>query len=205
MDFNHLAEPQIVQKTVAALIKNGISAEQVQSAASAQQRVREIIPAGARVMTMTSVTLEQTGLLDILNQAPYQSVKNQLAAMNRDEHGERMQEIGAAPTWAVGSVHAVTQQGEVIIASNTGSQLPAYAYGAAQVLWVVSTKKIVTDLDAAMQRIQAHIVPQESQRARQAYNLPDSWHTFVSKLLIINREVAPNRIRLLFVNEDLGF
>lgn len=200
-----LPTAKTITKTISALEANGMTAELVATAADAKAAVLAHIPAGAEVMTMTSITLEQTGLADALNTKPYVSVKQLLNELDRETDHQHMQQIGAAPDWAVGSVHGVTHDGQVIVTSNTGSQLPAYVYGANHVVWVVSTKKIVTNIDAALTRIQQEVVPKESVRAREAYGLPDTWHTNMSKTLIINREVNPKRIHIVFVNEDLGF
>ena len=113
-----------------------------------------------------------------------------------------MKKTGAAPEYCIGSVHAVTQDGKVFIASNTGSQLPSYAYGSANVIWVVGTQKIVKDFDEANERIYKYTLPLESERARKAYGVPGS---AVNKMLIVNKEVAPGRITIIFVNEKLGF
>lgn len=96
----------------------------------------------------------------------------------------------------------MVENGQVLIASNSGSQLPAYVYGAAHIIWVVSTQKIVRDLDDAIKRIYEYALPLESQRVRKAYGMP---HSNVSKLLIINREVNVGRLTLIFVKEKLGF
>lgn len=206
MNFTKLAPQKTVEKVISALNTNGINAEVVDTSADARERVLGLVPRGAEVMTMTSITLEQTGLDAEMNDSgEYDSVKKKLFTMDRKTDGRQMQRIGAAPDWALGSVHAVTEDGIVIAASNTGSQLPAYVYGASHVVWIVSTKKIVKDLEQGMQRIKEHIVPLETERARKAYGLPDTFHTFPSKILIINREVNKDRIHLIFVNEDLGF
>src|SRR5581483_9685420 len=106
---------------------------------------------------------------------------------------------GAAPEWSLGSVHAVTEDGKVIIASNTGSQLPAYAYGSSHVIWVVGAQKIVTGLDDGMRRLREYILPKESVRLRKAYNLPDTAQSNISKLLIVNKEIAAGRITVILV------
>ncbi len=200
-----LPTSQTITKTISALAANGMTAEVVSTAADAKAAVLAHIPAGAEVMTMTSITLEQTGLAEALNTKPYVSVKQKLNDMSRETESQRMQELGAAPSWAVGSVHGITEDGQVVVTSNTGSQLPAYVYGAEHVVWVVSTKKVVPTIDAALARIKEEVVPKESARARKAYGLPDTWHTNMSKTLIVNREITPNRIHVVFVNEDLGF
>lgn len=206
MSYTDLAQPEVIQNTIAALAKNGITAELVNTKEEAKSKVLSLIPAGAEIMTMTSITLEQSGIAEALNESgKYDSLKHKLMSMDRETQGAEMQKIGAAPTWAIGSVHAVTEDGKVVVVSNTGSQLPAYVYGSQHVIWVVSTKKIVKNLDIAFDRINAHIVPQETLRARQAYGLPDTFETFVSKSLVIHREVNPTRLHIILVNEDLGF
>ncbi|HYD35194.1 MAG TPA: LUD domain-containing protein [Vitreimonas sp.] len=205
MSHTSLASAETVTKTIAALQANGITAEYVQTAAEAKDRVLSLIPAGAEVMTMTSITLLQSGLEDALNSDTYASVKTTLSKLDRETDHAKMQQLGAAPEWVVGSVHAVTEDGKVLVVSNTGSQLPAYAYGASHVIWVVSTKKITSSIDDGLKRTQEHVVPLETKRAQQAYGLPENWETFISKILIINREVNPERLRIIFVNEDLGF
>ncbi len=192
-----------IQKAIENLKANNMNALHVATGEEAKAKVLEMIPEGAEVMTMTSVTLDTIGLTEALNESDkYDSVRNKLNAMNRETEGREMQRIGAAPEYAVGSVHAVTEEGHVFVASNTGSQLPAYTYGADHVIWVVGLQKLVADNDAAVKRIYDEVLPLESERARKAYGMPGS---FVSKLVIFNKEVRPDRITLILVDEHLGF
>jgi L-lactate utilization protein LutC len=205
MDFSKLAPKETVNSVMDTLAKGNMTAYLVETKEEAKNKVLSIIPEGAEVMIMSSVTLEETGIKEAVDgTGKYVSVKNKLAKLNRETDSREMQKIGSSPEWTVGSVHAVTQDGHVVIASNTGSQLPAYAYGAAHVIRVVSTKKIVKNLDEAIKRIQEYIVPQESVRLAAAYNMPGI-QTNMSKLLIVNKELIPNRIHIVFVNEELGF
>lgn len=190
-------------RTVAALEARGITAVVVESGAAARAKVMEIIPPGAAVMNMTSMTLEAIGLAqEILESGRYVSVRAQLNEMDGEAQQLAKQQLGAAPEWAVGSVHAVTEEGQLLIASNTGSQLPAYAYGSPHVIWVVGAQKIVKNFEQGWQRIYDYVLPLEAERARKAYGAPGS---NVSKLLVINKEVTPGRLTLVLVNEVLGF
>jgi len=206
MQWNSLASDESIEKTVDSLKKNGITAHVVSTAEDAKKKVLDLLPKGAEVMQMTSITLDTIGVTEPINESgDYGSVRNRLNKLDREKDHVEMQKVGSAPEWAVGSVHAVTEDGKVIIASNTGSQLPAYAYGSSHVIWVVGTQKIVLTLDDAMTRIYDYILPLETKRARKAYNLPDTVTSFVSKLLIINREINKERLHIIFVNEALGF
>lgn len=203
MGWDILASKERIDTVMKALIVNGISAEFVETGEEAKRKALGMIPEKAEVMTMTSVTLDTIGLAkEISESGRYDSVKAKLAKMDRATQGGEMQKLGAAPDWAIGSAHAVTENGEVIIASNTGSQLPAYAYGSQHVIWVVGAQKIVATKDEAMKRIYEHVLPLESERAKKAYGVPGS---NVSKMLVINKEVTPNRITMIIVGESLGF
>lgn len=201
-NFSQLKSKEVIEKTIKALEKNGIKAELVENGRMAKKRILELIPQDSEVMVMSSVTLVETGIAKEIDESgKYDSVKRKLAAMDRKTQNHEMQKMGAAPAYALGSVHAVTLDGKLIIASNTGSQLGAYAYGSEHVIWVVGSQKIVRDLDEGMKRIYEYVLPLESERLKKLYNIPSN----VSKLLIFNKEIIPNRAHLIFVNEKIGF
>lgn len=200
--WDKLADKQTVEKTIEALKQNGIDGVFVENGGEAKEKVLSLVPKGAEVMTQTSVTLETIGLAQELNSEQFNSVRNILNTMDRATQGREMQRLGAAPEYTVGSVHAVTLDGKALIASNSGSQLPAYVYGADHVIWVVGVQKIVTNQEEAMKRIYEYVLPLESERAKKAYGMPGS---NVSKLLIVSKEIRPGRITIVFVNEKLGF
>lgn len=201
--WDKLPSDEMIENTVKALKENNIEAEVVDTEEEAKKRVLEIVPEGKEVFTMTSVTLDKVSIAtEVQESGKYNSIRNKLNSMDRASQGMEMQKLGAAPEYAIGSVHAVTEDGKVVVASNSGSQLPAYAHGASHVIWVVGVQKIVKNLDEALKRIYEYTLPLESERAKKAYGSPGS---FVSKLLIFNRETTPNRIKLIFVKENIGF
>lgn len=202
--WNKLASEQAIRNTVKALKKNGIEAVVAESGKEAKKMVLESIPRGSEVMTMTSVTLDTIGLSEEINKADgkFKPVRDKLYAMDRNTQKQEMNRLGAAPQFAIGSVHALTEDGHALIASNTGSQLPAYAFAATQVIWVVGAQKIVKNTDEGFKRIYEYTLPLESERAKKAYGAPGS---AVNKLLIINQEIQKGRIKLIIVKEELGF
>jgi hypothetical protein len=201
MNYNEKAQSGEISKTIEGLKKNGITAVAVSSKDEVTKKVLELIPEGSEVMTMTSVTLDTLEIAKLINESgKFNSVRNKLNDKNTPPAEKK--KLGAAPDYAIGSVHAVTENGEVFIASNTGSQLPAYAYGANHVVWVVGTQKIVADKETAMKRIYEYVLPLEAERAKKAYGAAGS---NVSKLLVVDKEVTPNRINIIFVDEVLGF
>ena len=201
-DYAELASEDELAITVGSCNNNGLIAVIAENGKEAKDLVCSMIPKKAEVFAMTSVTLDATGISKAIdNSGEYESVREKLNHMDPAIQKKEMRRLGAAPDWAVGSAHAVTEDGHVLVASNTGSQLGAYVYGAEKVIFVVGTQKIVKDDQEGRQRIYEYTLPLEDARAQQAYGI----HSFVSKLLTINREVVPDRIKIVFVKERLGF
>jgi len=189
-----------IERAAKALEANGIHVIIAADGGEAKQKLFELIPVGVEVFTGSSVTLETLGIPAEADKR-YDSVRAKLAKMDRATQGREMIKMGAIPEYIVGSVHAVTETGSVIIGSNTGSQLAGYAASAAHVVWVVGAQKIVPTLEEGMKRVQEYSLALEDERALKAYGMNSS----LSKLLIINKEVMPNRTTMIIVKEILGF
>lgn len=201
-DFGQLASDESINKVKDALSQNGINVIVVENGTEAKEKALQMIPDRAEIMTMSSVTVDSIGLAKELNESgKYNSVRGEFAKMDAKTQGQDMKKLGAGPEWATGSVHAVTEDGKVIVASATGSQLPAYAYGSNHVLWVVGAQKIVKDLNEGMERINEYVLPLENERAMKAYGKGSS----VNKVFILNKEATPERITMIIVKEKLGF
>lgn len=203
MNYKQIPNQTVINKTIESLKTNGMTARLVANSDEARAAVLDLLPKSSPVMTMTSETLREIGIEQIINEGnDYASLKSKLYSMDRATQNHEMKSLGSAPEYVVGSVHAITENGEIIVASNTGSQLPAYAYGAEHVIWVIGAQKIVDNLEAGMKRLKDYVLPLESERAKKAYGAAGS---NISKLLIINREVNPGRINIIIVNEELGY
>lgn len=203
-DFSQLATDESILKAKLSLEKNGISVKIASNISEAKEMALSSIPEGSEVMTATSTTLDQLDLTPHFNDSgKYNSVKSQLSKLNRETDSLKMQKLGASPEYVIGSVHAVTHDGKVIVASGSGSQLPAYSYGAPHVVWLVSTKKIVENIDEGMKRIYEHTLPLEDARMKKVYG-PDAGSN-PRKILIFNAEANRERINLIFIKENLGF
>jgi acyl-CoA hydrolase len=200
--FTTLPDENNLQATVVALEEHGISVEVVGDLDAARQTVLARIPEGSSVMTNTSVTLAETGIADAINDGDgrWESARNKMFALDFATQAQQMKAIGGQPDYALGSVHAVTRDGTLVIASASGSQLASYAWGAANVIFVVGTQKLVPTLEAAHQRIYQHSLPLEDARAQAAYGQ----HSQVGKILEIHQEL-PGRIHIVLIRQQVGF
>jgi acyl-CoA hydrolase len=199
--FTTLPDEQTLSATLTALEEHGFSAEVVDDLDAARQVVLARIPHGSPVMTNTSVTLQQTGIAEAVNDGgPYDSARNRMLALDFATQAQQMKAIGGQPDYALGSVHAVTRDGTLVIASASGSQLASYAWGAANVIFVVGAQKLVPTLEAAHERIYQHSLPLEDARAQAAYGQ----HSQVGKVLEIHQEL-PGRIHVVLIRQVVGF
>ncbi len=197
-----LAGDDQIQRTVLALEANGIHALVAEDGQAAKRMFFELIPQGSEVFLGASVTLEKLGIKEEIDKSGrYDALRPRMFAMNRETQGREIRKLGGAPDYAAGSVHAVTEDGQVLIASKTGSQLGPYASGAGKVIWVVGAQKIVKDLDEGLKRIHEYSVPLEEEHMQQLYGVG----TRPNKVLIINGEIRPGRITMIIVREKLGF
>src|ERR1700729_1464376 len=199
--FTTLPDEQALASAVTALEEHGFSVEVVDDLDAARQTVLARIPHGSSVMTNTSVTLAETGIADAINgEGPYDSARNRMFALDFATQAQEMKAIGGQPDYALGSVHAITHDGTLVIASASGSQLASYAWGAANVIFVVGAQKLVPTLDVARERIYQHSLVLEDSRAVAAYGQ----HSSVGKILEINQEL-PGRIHVVLIRQVAGF
>ena len=205
MNYTTLASKDVVATTAAALQEHGIEPIIVETGADASAKIKELIPAGASVMNGASRTLEQIGFIEYLKSSTH-GWNNLHAAIVAEKDPAKqsvLRKQAALSDYYLGSVHALAETGEFIIASNTGSQLPHIVFTSPNVIFVVSTKKIVPTLADAMQRLEQHVVPLEDANIMQKYNI----HTMLSKIVVFKRENPRmgRKVRMILVNEDLGF
>ena len=199
--FTSLPDEHALAATVVALEEHGFSVEVADDLDAARATVLARIPEGSSVMTNTSVTLAETGIADAINDGGrWESARNKMFALDFATQAQEMKAIGGQPDYALGSVHAITADGTLVIASASGSQLASYAWGAANVIFVVGAQKLVPTLDAAHQRIYQHSLPLEDARAQAAYGQ----HSQVGKILEIHQEL-PGRIHIIVIRRQVGF
>ncbi|MEU9838458.1 LUD domain-containing protein [Actinomadura sp. NPDC048032] len=200
--FTEAAPGRRLERAAAALTAHGFTVEILDDAAAARTRVRELIPEGAGVFTAASETLRLSGIdEDINGSGRYDAVKPRILAMDRATRTDEIRRLCAAPDVVVGSVHAVTETGSLVVASGSGSQLPGYSGGAARAIWIAGAQKVVPDLSTALRRVEDHCLPLENARALKAYGTPSA----VNRLLILNAEYQPGRGTVLLLRESIGF
>ena len=205
MPTTSFAEPvtaQHLQRAAAALTAHGFTVEILDGAAAARARIKDLIPEGAGVFTGASETLRLSGIDEDINASGrYDAIRARGQTMDRTTQLAEIWRLISTPDVIVGSVHAVTETGSLVIASASGSQLPGYAGGSRRAIWVVGAQKVVPDLSTALRRVEEHCLPLESDRAMKVYGTPSA----INRLLILNTELEPGRGIVLLLREAIGF
>ena len=201
-DYTAPASEDRIQRTAAALRANNIETVVVDSAADAKREVLARIPDGAEVHSGASKTLQEIGIVSELEPSPRVDwLRKRTLAMDRATQGREIRKLVAAPDIMLGSVAAVTEDGKLLAASNSGSQLAPYAASAGKLILVVGAQKIVADVDDALRRVYDYALELESERLRGALGMD----SYVSYILIVNRDPRPGRTTVVMVREALGF
>lgn len=160
-----------------------------------------MIPAGAEVHSGKSKTLQDVGLYEeLVGSGRYDAIRTRTLAMDRQTQAREIRKLVSAPDFMLGSVAAVTEDGALVAASATGSQLSAYAADAGRLILVVGSQKIVPDLDAAMRRIREVVFPWENAQVRETLGVD----TVLEKVLIIYGEWRAGRTTVVLVREPVG-
>lgn len=199
--FGEPASPEALERVAARLRERTIEVSVVSDAAQARDLVLQRLPAGAEVHAGKSKTLQDIGLTPVLaDGGTYNYLRNAYLKMDRSTQMREIRKLISAPDFMLGSVNAVTEDGILVAASATASQLGPYASGGGKVILVVGSQKIVPNLDAALARIREYVLPWEDAQVRPV--VPTG--SFVGKILMIEREWIAGRIEVVLVRQPVG-
>ena len=203
--WDKLPDKETITRTIGALKNRGINAELVNTDSDALKLITARIPEGAEVMTGGSTSLDQIGFTELLKSGEHKwkNLKQELMAEKDPAKQGSLRVKATGAEYFIGSVQAVAETGEIVVASATGSQIPAYAFNARNVVWVVGAHKIVRSLEEALRRVREHALPLETARMK-SQGYPGS---MIGKILILEREPPQfgRNLTMILVNEKLGF
>jgi hypothetical protein len=201
LEFERPADRARLERTAAALTDRGFPAQVADSAAHARELALAGIPEGAEVHIALSETMRELGITaEVDDSGRYESIRTRLRALDRQTDAREMRKLGAAPDYMLGSAHAITDTGEIIVGSGSGSQLGAYAYAAGKVILVVGHQKLVRNVDEGLRRLREYSLPREYARMQGLGHIGSA----LGKTLIFHQEFS-GRTRVILVPETLGF
>jgi L-lactate utilization protein LutC len=201
LDFAAHASDQELDALAERLRERNFEVVIVQSGEEAKAEVLKRIPDGARVHSGKSKTLEDAGLFqEFMENERYDFVRRTTIKMDQRTQRDEMRKLGAAPDVMVNSAHAVTEAGQIVITSASGSQIGPIASGAGKLILVIGSQKIVPDLDTAFRRIREHVFPYEDARLREQLGVG----TKITRTLILESDFMPGRTTVILVRQPIG-
>ena len=199
-EFARPADDAAIERTAEALRSHGFDARIVPDGMAARELALSLIPEGVEVGEGASQTLDQIGLTEIIEKSGrYDAVRPRTRSMDRATQIREIRKLGAAPDVQINSVHAVTEDGRMVVVSAMGSQLGPIGFGAGRVILVVGVQKIVPDLATAFRRVEEYSYPLEDAKMQEAYGRRSA----INKMLVLNGE-APGRTTVILVREPVG-
>ena len=202
-DFNRpLASEMSILKTVESLTQRNISALAVDSTDEAFKLLLTLVPSGSEVYCGTSETLNSIGFPEYIRNNPdYRSLDREFESESDPRNKQELRRLSSISEYYIGSVQAISETGEVVVASSSGSQIGAYAFGAKHVILVSGTQKICPSLSDAISRVRGYSTDKHDEWLAEKGIGPAP----IGKLLILEKETQLGRLTVLLVREDLGW
>lgn len=205
MKYAELASDEVIERTVAALVNRNFSSVVVESREEALAAVKDLLPLDVSVMNGASKTLQEIGFVDYLKSGEHNYNNLHVPILQEQDAGKQnsLRKQATISDYYLGSVNALSETGELLIASNTGSQLPGIAFNSQNLIFVVGSQKIVPTLMDAVKRLEEYVIPLENERMLGTYGMPTTW----AKTLVLHKEppAMGRTVMVVIVKELLGF
>ena len=198
MDQNRIKRNQMLgAKIVKELTARNMEAYYTDSKEEALKKALELIPEGSSISWGGSMSVNEIGLKEAVCKEDKRKIE--LAAYDCD--------------YFLTSANAITEDGIMINIDGHSNRVSSIAAGPRNVLMIIGMNKVTRDVDSAMSRARNEAAPINAQR----FNLstpccktgacfdcktPD---TICCQILITRYSKTPQRIKVILVNEDLGF
>ncbi|NIO29696.1 MAG: lactate utilization protein [Candidatus Latescibacteria bacterium] len=210
-------EPDI-QNLIERLGENNIPAVFVRNRREALEEVMSLIPEGSVVGFGDSLTLRQIGVVDALEEGSYTFLNPWSPGISVEENVKRKKRALTSDVFVTGT-NALTLDGKIVNVDGHGNRVAAMLFGPSKVIIVIGINKIVSDLEAALERIRNYAAPLNVKRHPGFDPMPPCGETGIcsdctspwricNKTVIIERQYDNNKykpvITVVIVDENLG-
>jgi hypothetical protein len=201
--WNRVPDETTIDRTVSAIEARNVRVVRAATADEGRQALLDLIPEGAEVMNGSSTTLIELGYEQLLQSNPkgWRDYHAAITAENDEENRQMLRRKGVAADWYLSGVQAIAETGQLVGCDKTGSRVGAWPYAAGHLVLVSGANKIVPTLDDALARCWEYAWPLELQRAHRVYGTSSE----IGKIVVIEKEMAADRVTLILIGESLGY
>ena len=196
------ASAESISRTIEALAARNVDAVLVESREAALAKLKELVPEGCEVFVSTSETLDTIGYTEYMHgNDRYVNLHDHMLAQPDAAAQREFRRTTTTADYFVGSVQAIAETGEIVVASGSGSQIGAFAYGARRVIMVAGTQKICATLAEAEARTRGYTLEMHDRwlEGRGGSAAP------IGKFLVMEHEPVVGRITMILIPESLGW
>lgn len=201
-----------IERTVANLEKNNMQGHFVPDEKCLHEKIRELIPSNAVVGAGDSVTLFETGIIDLLRSGNYRFLDKHKAGLSGEEKKQIYRDTFSAHTFLSGT-NALTEEGELYNIDGNGSRVAPMLYGPEQVIIVAGVNKIVRNLQEAEVRVRQYCAPIDAKRLGKKTSCVEKGYCMDCKsndricnsFVAIRRQFVKGRIQVILVGKSLGY
>ena len=191
-----------ISRAIEALAARNVDAVLVGSREAALTKLRELVPEGFEVFVNTSETLDAIGYTEYMHgNDRYINLHDQMMSQPDPASQREFRRKTTTADYFVGSVQAIAETGEIVIASSSGSQIVAYSYGARRVILVAGTQKICPTLFDAEARTRGFTLERHDRWLEGRGVAP----TPIGKYLVMEHEPVVGRISMVLIPESIGW
>lgn len=189
-------------RTVEALNRRNVETVVVDDGVQALSKLKDLVPEGSVIFNNTSETLDSIGYSSYVHDNPnYRNLHDEMVAETDPVKQRDIRRKATLADYFIGSVQAIAETGEVVVASGSGSQIAAYVYGADRLIWLAGTQKICPSLSHAIDRVRGYTLDRHDAWLRNLGRNPSP----IGKLMVFENEVVAGRITMVLINESLGW
>lgn len=201
-----------VQKTMEALRLNKMKPFYAENSAEAREIVRGLVENDKLITSGGSMTLKESGVIEMLTKDFGGVYLDRSAGKDRDEVEEIMRKAFVSDTF-LSSTNALTEDGELYNVDGNGNRVSAMIYGPKQVIVVAGVNKIVKDLAEAKVRVEKTAAPKNTVRLELATPCSKTGECahchsdcrICCSYVTLAQQRVPDRIKVIIVNENLGY
>lgn len=209
--FTDFVEEKIAARTMEKLRRNRMAPYFVKSAEEARELVKKLVPEGSVCFSGGSMTLRETGILDMLTGGNYDFRDPHSAPTPEEREKQRREAFSCDYFFA--SANAITENGEICNLDGMGSRVAPIIYGPKNVILVAGINKIVPDEAAARVRIKEIASPANAKRlscktpCSETGKCADcvSPERICCSYTCLGFQRIPDRIKVIIIGENLGY